>query len=1375
MKSKTKFLAFVGCVAVNFLMVSPLAAQSYVYGVTEQSENGTLGGNIYRFTPQDKISEIVATMPVENKGSHPVSSMIKHSNGFYYGTTGDYAGLIYRFDLESNQYTVIHEFDANDNVNGWRAAGGVIEGSDGKLYGMATYGGYSEYGLIYSYDLAQNSYSVLYEFGTGPNDEGSYPKGRLLEFSPGVFYGMTESGGVYDQGQLFKYDLVNDAYTSVAEFFSYNGYLPTGTPQKMGGDKIIGVTKLGGAYGNGVLFEYNITTANYGVLVDFSSTTSGRFPNEPLVASDGNIYGTTSEGGNSSGGVFYKYDVGVGQLDVLHNFDSDDNLGNRAFGHLVESPSGRIYGTTERANNGLYQYHGNIFEYDLTNETLSNRHSFDAKNGKGPKNGLTVISSGVFLGTTYEGGASGLGTIFKYDANQHDFTKLIDFSHAPFGSSPKGGLTATASPNGLFYGVCYSGGPDENSGTIYSFDPTSNELALVHDFVYEEGGYPTSGLILTTDSILYGVTSEGGNLSGNLALGTLYSFDLKSGVYTQLYNLPLSNGEKSELILLNNKLYGTVNDGGQYNKGMIYEYDLTSGVFSIIYEFDAEGYLPVGHPIVASDGKLYGMTKAGGSGNYGVIYSFSINSSAYTVEHEFVAGLAGGSPAGTLVEGANGIFYGTTENGGDQTGGILFRFTLASGNISVLREFSDGFDAYFPFGELTLSSEGILYGQTSQQQQNISDAIGGIFTYDLNNSTYARLTDFPGDIPNDALNTYCLYPVYDVVGSKQVNLCPGEDLAISVSTDNTDTFVWKKDGVEVPAATANIFFKSAATVSDAGTYTFELTNACGTISGEVKVFVSDISATFTKTDILCFGEATGVIAIVPSGGVAGYEFSLDGINFQTTDFTELAAGTYDITIRDANNCSIEIQQTLSQPAAALSASFTSSAVDCNGNNTGSIEVDANGGVGPYEYSLDGANFVSFASFGALPAGAYPVTVRDANGCSVTETVDVIEPVALSVALVEQPISCVGLVDGSLSATGQGGTAPYEYSIDGTNFQSDVLFGQLTAGDYTITIKDANGCIASADASIIEPEVFTVSASVANASCHGTASGSISIAVTGPDATAYTYSIDGEAFQDTPTFGSLVSGSYTISVKSAAGCVVETDATVSQPDQLLASTTVVNTTCGENNGSVSISAAGGSGTYSYSLEGSDFVADTSFAGLAAGNHTVQVKDEAGCVTDVAFTVAASTGIALTLTEAEGLVTATAEGGTAPYQFSINGAEFQEGNVFNLAPGDYSISAQDANGCGAGQEITIEVETGIGDQFLQNEMLAYPNPSSQSISFNATTIKTVRLFDLSGNKVMTVNNYRTRESIDLSHLVPGVVIVELELSTGKRIKQRLIIER
>jgi uncharacterized repeat protein (TIGR03803 family) len=1373
MKLTIKFLAFVGCMVANFLIVHPMAGQNYVYGVTEQGENGALGGNIYRFTPQDKVSEIVATMPIENKGSHPVSSMIKHSNGFYYGTTGDYAGLIYRFDLVNNQYTVIHVFEAFDNVNGWGVSGGVIEGSDGKLYGMATYGGYSEYGLVYSLDLNQNVYTVLYEFGSGPNDEGSYPKGRLLEFSPGIFYGMTETGGANDLGQLFRYDVVNEVYTSIFEFFPSDGYFPVGTLQKMGTDKIIGTARLGGTYGNGTLFEYNITTSNYGVLFDFSSPTSGRLPNDPLVASDGNIYGTTAEGGSSGGGVLYRYSGGI--MDVIHHFDQDNTIGARPASSLSQSPDGIIYGTTQQANNGLYQYNGNIFEFDPVSEAISNSYSFDGKNGKAPKSGLTVISSGVFLGNTYEGGASGLGAIFKYNANQGVYNKLVDFSLAPFGSSPKGGFTVTPTPNGLFYGITYNGGPDENSGTIFSFDPATNELGLVHDFVYEEGGHPVSGLVLSADSVLYGVTSEGGNLSGNLALGTLYSFDLKSGVYTQLYNLPLSNGEKSKLVLLNDKLYGTVNDGGQYNKGMIYVYNLSSGLFSIVYEFDAEGYLPVGHPIVGSDGKLYGMTKAGGSGNYGVIYSFDLTNATYTVEHEFVPGLAGGSPAGTLVEGTSGILYGTTENGGDQSGGILFRFTLSTGNISVLREFSDGFDAYFPFGELTLAANGILYGQTSQQQQNVSNAIGGVFTYDLNNSTYARLTDFPGDIPNEALGTYCLFPAYEVAGATQVNLCPGEDLAISVSTDNTDTFVWKKDGMLIPGASANIFFKSTVTAADGGTYTFELTNACGTTTGEVNVQVSDIQANFTNTNILCFGEETGVISIEALGGLGAYEFSLDGTNFQTTDFTELAAGAYSITIRDANNCSVEIEQTLSQPAAALTASFTPLAVDCHGNSTGGIEVEAAGGVEPYEYSIDGVNFISFASFGALPAGAYPVTVRDANGCSVTETVEVTEPDVLTVTVSVRPISCVGSVDGGLAAAAQAGTGPYEYSLDGTNFQSEVLFSGLTAGDYTITVKDANGCTAAATASIAEPQAFSASATASNALCHGAANGSIVVAVSGPDGAAYTYNIDAEAFQEAATFTALAPGTYTVAAKSATGCVVEMAATVGQPDQLVASTTVVNTSCGENNGSVSISAAGGTGAYSFSLNGADFVSEASVAELAAGDYTAWVKDETGCVAEVAFAVGASTGITLSLTEVEGLVTAIVEGGTAPYRFSIDGAEFGEGNVFDLAPGDHSITAQDANGCGAGQEITIEVETGVDDKFLQNEMLAYPNPSSQSISFNATTIKTVCLFDLSGNKVMTVNNYRTRESIDLSHLVPGVVIVELVLSTGKRIKQRLIIER
>ena len=95
-------------------------------------------------------------------------------------------------------------------------------------------------------------------------------------------------------------------------------------------------------------------------------------------------------------------------MDVIHHFDQDNTIGARPASSLSQSPDGIIYGATQQANNGLYQYNGNIFEFDPVSEAISNSYSFDGKNGKAPKSGLTVISSGVFLGNTYEGGASGL-------------------------------------------------------------------------------------------------------------------------------------------------------------------------------------------------------------------------------------------------------------------------------------------------------------------------------------------------------------------------------------------------------------------------------------------------------------------------------------------------------------------------------------------------------------------------------------------------------------------------------------------------------------------------------------------------------------------------------------------------------------------------------------------------------------------------------------------------------------------------------------------------------------------------------------------------------------------------------------------------------
>src|SRR5207237_312019 len=187
--------------------------------------------------------------------------------------------------------------------------------------------------------------------------------------------------------------------------------------------------------------------------------------------------------------------------------------------------------------------------------------------------------------------------------------------------------------------------------------------------------------------------------------------------------------------------------------------------------------------------------------------------------------------------------------------------------------------------------------------------------------------------------------------------------------------------------------------------------------------------------------------------------------------------------------------------------------------------------------------------------------------------------------------------GSINATASGGTGAKAFSQDGVTFQASGTFNGLAAGPYTVTAKDASGCLASTPATVSAPAQLTVSAPVTNPHCFG-GTGSINATASGGTG-AKTFSLDGVTFQASGTFNGLAAGPYTVTAKDASGCLASTPATVSAPAQLTVSAPVTNPNCFGGTGSINATASGGTGAKTFSLDGVTFQASGTFNGLAAG--------------------------------------------------------------------------------------------------------------------------------------------------------------------------------
>jgi large repetitive protein len=214
----------------------------------------------------------------------------------------------------------------------------------------------------------------------------------------------------------------------------------------------------------------------------------------------------------------------------------------------------------------------------------------------------------------------------------------------------------------------------------------------------------------------------------------------------------------------------------------------------------------------------------------------------------------------------------------------------------------------------------------------------------------------------------------------------------------------------------------------AGIYSVTVTDANG-CSTSASVTITQpalaLSASVSGTDVLCFGNATGAADLTVNGGTAPYNYSWS--NAATTeDLANLAAGTYTVTITDANGCSTTASVTITQPASGLTSSTTQTNVLCFGNSTGAADLTVSGGTAPYNYSW--SNAATTEDLTGLAAGTYTVTITDANGCSTTASVTITQPASgLTAAISGTNVLCFGNATGAADLTVSGGTAPYNYN------------------------------------------------------------------------------------------------------------------------------------------------------------------------------------------------------------------------------------------------------------------------------------------------------------------------------------------------------------
>jgi hypothetical protein len=479
-----------------------------------------------------------------------------------------------------------------------------------------------------------------------------------------------------------------------------------------------------------------------------------------------------------------------------------------------------------------------------------------------------------------------------------------------------------------------------------------------------------------------------------------------------------------------------------------------------------------------------------------------------------------------------------------------------------------------------------------------------------------------------------------------------------------------------------------ATVSDA--------NGCTDVATTlVNQLGSNVSAIATESNIACFG-GTGSITLSGNGGTAPYTYNWGGgITSQTR--TGLSVGTYQATVTDVNGCIGTTSSAITQPTVLLS-NATSTNITCNGANNGLASVAASGGTAPYQYAW--SNSAAVPNVGSLANGTYSVVVTDANGCESTTSVTITQPTVLSSTIEATPQSAPSSIDGSVSTTVMGGTAPYTYSWN--NGGTTATISGLAPNDYSVVITDANGCSTSQSVTVRSFAcALTASVSVGNSTCFGANNGFAEVILVGA-AEPVTYNWSNGGF--TRIVSMLAPNTYTISVVDANGCPSTLSATIGEPTQFFANATATPESApGLNDGSAAAAPTGGTGTF-FLYNWSNGATTSSISGLTPGFYTVTVSDANGCtksqtVDASVFTCAVSALIETGNSTCNGLnngfCAITLTNAVEPVVYNWSNGGFTR-IVSMLAPGTYSVTMTDANGCPA----TISATIGEPAPFLAN---------------------------------------------------------------------------
>jgi len=637
-----------------------------------------------------------------------------------------------------------------------------------------------------------------------------------------------------------------------------------------------------------------------------------------------------------------------------------------------------------------------------------------------------------------------------------------------------------------------------------------------------------------------------------------------------------------------------------------------------------------------------------------VPYSYAWSNGSTTTS---ISGLAAGTYTVTVTD-AEGCTYTTTatinESTSPEANATSTATTCGEDNGTAIVETTSGISPYS------------YAWSNGSSEQNIAELEAGTYT--------VTVTDNEGCTTTDSSTV-------------------GNSTSPEATTNTTDTGCGEDNGsatVNASSGTAPYSYtwsngSSSATINNlsSGNYGVTVTDAAGcTATSSASIGgSSNPTATTTVVSNTSCGENNGAANVTATNGTAPYSYAWSN-GSTTTSISGLSAGTYTVTVTDAEGCTNTTTASINE-STSPDANATSISTTC-GEDNGTATVETTSGISPYTYAW--SNGSSEQNIAELAAGTYTVTVTDNEGCTTTDSSTVGNSTSPEATTNTTDTEC-GEENGSATVNATSGTAPYSYTW--SNGSSSATINNLSSGNYGVTVTDAAGCTTTSSASIGGSSNPTATTTVvSNTSC-GENNGAANVTATNGTA-PYSYAWSNGS--TTTSISGLAAGTYTVTVTDAEGCNYSTTASINESTSPEANATSTPTTCGEDNGTATVETTSGISPYTYAW--SNGSSEQNIAELAAGTYTVTVTDIEGCTTTASSTVGNSTSPEATTNttdtecgEDNGSATVNATSGTAPYTYTwSNGSS--SATIDNLSSGNYGVTVTDAAGCTATSSASID---------------------------------------------------------------------------------------